>query len=30
MEVIYELDIGFVGGVAGTLMSHSFKLGFDV
>jgi hypothetical protein len=30
MEVIYELDIGVVGGEAGTLTSHTFKLGFDV
>lgn len=30
IEVIYEIDVGFVGNEAGTLMSHSFKLGFDV
>jgi hypothetical protein len=30
MEVIYELDVGFVGNQAGTLTSHTFKLGFDV
>jgi hypothetical protein len=30
LEVIYEVDVGFLGRDAGTLISHSLKLGFDV
>lgn len=30
IEILYELDVGFLGGEAGTLHSHSFKIGFDV
>ena len=30
LEVLYELDVGFLGSGVGTLVSNTFKLGFDV
>jgi hypothetical protein len=29
LELLYEFDMGLVGGAAGSLQSHSFKIGFD-
>ena len=29
IEVVYELDIGLIDSTQSSLMSHSFKIGFD-
>jgi hypothetical protein len=29
LELLYELNLGMLGGAAGTLQSHSIKIGFD-